>query len=203
MMNRNERIQRRYEQIYNATGDSKLSNKYKHYSNERIYAETGVSVNLEKPLKSKRTWTERAKKHAKRRQEKFNMGRELGFSVEDSKYLAQYRKERFENTKEYRKVVKAGLSTEAERKALWKKWSGDKGKGMPVDIVITARNINKQVKAMESGRKLPHNASYGYGYIYWAWVQDKSPQEIQEGMEPNMLEPYIITYSKDEIRRVK
>lgn len=202
-MDRATRLKRKYDQIYNATGDSNLARTYKFRGTKRIYEELGIKVDVNKTVSKKKQWTNHAKKHAERKREKFTMARELGFTVEDSKYLTQFRKDRLETTKEYRKVQKSGIASQKEKRELWTKWSGNKGKSMPADIVIKARDINHGVKKMASGRKLPHNANYGYGYIYWAWVLEKSPEEIAEGMQPNLLEPYLIYYPKEEMRPVR
>jgi len=200
-MNRAERLQRRYEQIYNDTGDSKLANRLKHNSNQTIYETIGVKIDLSSRPKVKREWTKTAKKRAETRREKFTMARELGFDVEESKYVSRYAKSRFETTKEYRKIKASGLASTQELKGLWKVWSGNNGAKMPIDIILRAQKINKSVKSM--GRTLKKDSDYGYAYIYWEWVLNKTPEDIEKGMTPDVLAPYSIMYEEDNLKPVK
>jgi hypothetical protein len=185
---RAERERRRYAAIRNYYGDEKLARKYRGYSDERILKEIGVRVPKSTPkLKPIPDEMTRAKKS--RDLEKYRFAAiEVGLEPIDAIRLKKVSRKKIVTTKEYRDVMARsdrGNASTQERIDLWAKWS--KTKSMPPELVQMAREVNATtiLEGTAKRTRLGKSDKYGYGVIYYSFMNLEEPDSVRERYLPN------------------
>ena len=178
-MTRNEKIKLRYAIIRNITGDSKLSNKAKHWGDIKIFNELNIDIAGYKS-------TPKAKlkpitKHYKQRllksaDNKYNYAIKHGVSEENAEII-KYQTYKVINLQiKYQAFFKPKHKrfTKLERdqrKDEWTEWSREDL--YPPMLVHQARQINLE-------NNLDINDSYGFGIMFYYFTTNKDVKYLQE-----------------------
>lgn len=178
-MNRADRIKQRYAIIRNITGDSKLSNKAKHWSDEKIFNE--LNIVIENYKNSSKSHLKPITKHYRNRllksaDNKYNYAIKHGVSEENAEIIKyqtykvinlQIKYQMFFKPKHKRLTKRE----QDERKDEWTMWS--KEDIYPPMLVHKARQINLE-------NNLDINDSYGFGIMFYYFTTNKDPKYLQD-----------------------
>lgn len=82
-----------------------------------------------------------------------------------------------------------------ERYDLWKFWSDKTEHNMPKNIDMSARRINR---TYDTGSrrypKLSETDHYGFSFMYFMFIEDKTPEQVKEMIDPDLEQEYKVIY---------
>ncbi|MEM0173392.1 MAG: hypothetical protein QXI16_02680 [Sulfolobaceae archaeon] len=178
-MTRAERLKRNYAILRNITGDSKLSNRAKHWSEEKIYNELNIYVgDYIKTNKTKlKPYTNNYRNRLlKSADNKYKYAVKHGVSEENAEIIKYQTYKVIDLQIKYQMFFKSKhkrfTKTEKElRSKEWKAWSEEDI--YPPMLVHQARQINLK-------NNLDINDSYGFGIMFYYFTTNKSIEALQE-----------------------
>ena len=190
-LTRAERYKRNYRIVKNAYQNSTLAKRAQTWSDERLYNELGVKVEVKTP--TLKTATKRQVTSAKRKLDHFIYARDLGMSVEDSRKVTKYKKSKIESTYEYLETKTKRFTTKnkIKRMDLWSEWSRGLG-NMPPEVERLARERNRET--IVGGKQLDDYSKYGYIVAFYMFVENKPLNEIQDLIKPDPHDSYRVIY---------
>lgn len=178
-MTRAELLKRKYAIIRNITGDSALSNKAKHWGNEKIFNELNINISkyINKPKsKLKPTTKFQRNRLLKSAENKYKYAIKMGVSPENAEIIKyqpykvidlQIRYQLFFKTK-YKRLSSHEKNDRIDE---WRAWSSEDI--YPPLLVRNAREINLK-------SNLDINDSYGFGIMYYVFTTNKSPEFVMD-----------------------
>jgi hypothetical protein len=172
---RGQRESRKYAIVMNATGDAKLAQRARGWSDTHIREAVGVKTprkaNL-KPYDVKRV------KRKQREYSKYVYGIQQGLSVEEAIKLKSYKKAKIEATKKYynEKRLPAGIFEKSKeyRIKLWQEWA--KENKLPPEIHRIALEINRELS--DKNRIMEDSDKYGYAVAFYMFTEGESAEDV-------------------------
>ena len=176
-MTKNEKRKIRYNTVYNATGNVKLAQQARDWSDSRIVSNYGVTVgNKIPPIKK---LSDKQIKERQRYLSTYQYAVSLGFESEEARILKYGSKRSIRLEQQYkspRKLswsVAKSLPEKNRRINLWREWSSDKN--YPPSVIQMTRRLNIQ-------NNFNHKASYGFAVAFYAFIEQSSIEEVSSFM---------------------
>jgi hypothetical protein len=179
----------RYRAIRNAYGDSKLADKARNWSDERIYNELAIKV-PNRPIKLRKLPSVTTQKRKARELKKVKLLIASGIGAEEARYL---RRESYKEINEYIKeiyyipvddedeITDVGIAKtrEEKRREQWKSWSP---RNFPDWVVEMAEKINATTNALGG-----EDDSYGYAVVYNAYTKEETVDKWMKILKPSRV----------------
>jgi hypothetical protein len=180
----------RYRAIRNTYGDSKLADKARNWSDERIYNELAIKV-PKRPIKLRKLPSVTTQKRKARELKKVKLLIASGIGAEEARYL---RRESYKEINKYiqeiyyipvddedEKIIGGGIAKtrEEERREQWKAWSP---KNFPDWVVEMAEKINATTNALGG-----EDDSYGYAVVYNAYTKGEPVDKWMKILKPSRV----------------
>jgi hypothetical protein len=180
----------RYRAIRNTYGDSKLADKARNWSDERIYNELAIKV-PKRPIKLRKLPSLTTQKRKARELKKVKLLIASGIGAEEAFYL---RRESYKEINKYiqeiyyipvddedEKITGGGIAKtrEEERREQWKAWSP---KNFPDWVVEMAEKINATTNALGG-----EDDSYGYAVVYNAYTKEETVDKWMKILKPSRV----------------
>lgn len=175
----------RYRAIRNAYGDSKLADKARNWSDERIYMELGIKV-PNRPIKLRKLPSVATRKRKARELKKVKLMLRSGIGVEEARKL---RRDSYNDINEYiqetryetyeKDVRYDSTTTEQQRRSQWKEWSKT---GFPDWVINMVNRINVEGRAL--GGK---DDSYGFAVVYNAYTKNEDIEKWMKLLVPSRV----------------
>jgi len=174
---KNEKAKRQYAILVNLTGNVALSKQARYWGIIRIYKE----LNIYLPAHSKKSTLKPMTKSYKSRllksaDNKYNYAIQQGVDPDNAEILKFQTYKNIDLQLKYNlffktKYKRLNTTEKRKREDEWSCWS--KEDNYPPLMVHEARKLNLHLN-------LDINASYGFGIIYYSFIQNKSPEAIMK-----------------------
>jgi len=190
-MTRNERAKQRYAILRNITGDTKVSQQARYWSEEKIYKELNIYIpdHIGKAKAKLKPITKQYRSRLlKSAENKYNYAIKNGVTPENAEIIKFQPYKVIDLQIRYQLYFKPKHRrfTRDEKKARddeWREWS--KEDLYPPILVHNARNINLK-------KGLDINDSYGFGIMYYAFTTNKSPESLMDQFKPDLATGMIV-----------
>lgn len=197
----NDKRRYKYAIIKNATGDTELAKRDRSLGDQAFEEKYGFQV--------RKTEIKKDESQIKRTQyvyKRYEYLRSIGYKPETARKL------KYKPIKEVAGQIKPRNisvafnrpieSTKDKRKEQWKKWAegyvtpqGTWKSNMPEWVEKMAEQINRDTK-LADGTDLDETARYGYAICYYAYIENKSIDEIRDQFKLDSFDGDIYKYNK-------
>lgn len=192
-LTRAERYKRNYRLISNKWKNPTLAKRAQSWSDERISKELGIEVKGKRTPKLQ-TYTKRQARNADKKLVKFIYATSQGITSKEAnklRYYDSYKEIDIETKRVKTQDKRYTAKNKRDRMDLWSEWS-KKVDGFPPIIKREAQKINRNQTV--AGKPLDSDAHYGYVYQFYLFVENMTPDEIDDLIKQDPHDSYRVIY---------